>query len=260
MAERIAVVTNATEYAGLPSALALAHAEFTVICHGRGFDEESARRAFTSAHRELGASAEQDPAALIRTVTQEHGKVDVVVSNDCCPARFVPIENASLDEYRATLEALLVTPFALVKAVAPQMKQRRGGRIILITSAGPISPYAELSMYISGRGGASSLAVALSKELGPFNITVNAVAPNFLQSEIYYPSEIWETNPTHRAYLEGHVPLGRLGRPEEIGELVAFLASGKCDFVNGQVIPFTGGWPGMPPWPGGQLARKSDIR
>jgi NAD(P)-dependent dehydrogenase (short-subunit alcohol dehydrogenase family) len=70
------------------------------------------------------------------------------------------------------------------------------------------------------------------------------VAPNFLQSEIYYPREIWETDPTHRAYLEGHVPLGRLGRPEELGELVAFLASGKCDFVSGQVTPFAGGLAG----------------
>lgn len=259
MTDRVVLVTNVTEYTGLPSALALAAAGFTVVCHDRGFPDEGARRTFTAAHPQLGVMAEQEPSTMIQTVTERHGKVDVLVSNDCWPARSVPIDEASLEEYRATLEALLVTPFALVKAVAPQMKQRRNGRIILITSAGPISPYAELAMYNSGRGGASALAIALSKELGPFNIPVNAVAPNFLQSPIYYPKELWETDPTCRAYLEGHVPLGRLGRPEEVGELVAFLASGKCDFVSGQVIPFTGGWPGMPPWPGKEAANQRKV-
>lgn len=76
------------------------------------------------------------------------------------------------------------------------------------------------------------------------------------QSELYYPPDIWENDPVCRDYLKGHVPMGRLGRPEELGELVAFLASGKCDFVSGQVIPFSGGWPGMPPWPGAEAAKR----
>jgi NAD(P)-dependent dehydrogenase (short-subunit alcohol dehydrogenase family) len=72
---------------------------------------------------------------------------------------------------------------------------------------------------------------------------VNAVAPNFLYSETYYPRAQWMEDPKYVQRIKDMVPLGRLGRPEEIGELIAFLVSGKSDFVTGQVIPFTGGWP-----------------
>lgn len=153
------------------------------------------------------------------------------------------IEDASLDDYRATIEALMITPFALVRAAARQMKERRSGRIILVTSASRLRPYPGFSMYASARGGASTLAVALAKEIAEFGISVNAVAPNFLSSETYYPKEKWIDDPKYARRVEELDPLKRLGRPEEVGELIAFLASGKADFVTGQVIPFTGGWP-----------------
>lgn len=104
-------------------------------------------------------------------------------------------------------------------------------------------------MYVSGRGGANALVVALARELGPFNIPVNAIAPNFLESRMYYPRERGEHEPACLDYLQGHVPINRLGEPEELGQLVLFLASGRCGFVTGQVIPFTGGWPAVPPLP-----------
>jgi NAD(P)-dependent dehydrogenase (short-subunit alcohol dehydrogenase family) len=80
--------------------------------------------------------------------------------------------------------------------------------------------------------------------LPPFNIQVNAIAPNFFQNDTYYPAARWEEDAQFRAALERQVPLKRLGQPEEMGALIAFLASGKATFVTGQVIAFTGGW-----WP-----------
>jgi NAD(P)-dependent dehydrogenase (short-subunit alcohol dehydrogenase family) len=69
------------------------------------------------------------------------------------------------------------------------------------------------------------------------------VAPNYLYSEAYYPRARFIDEPEGRAQIAAKVPLGRLGRPEEIGELIGFLASGRAPFVTGQVIDFTGGWP-----------------
>lgn len=74
-------------------------------------------------------------------------------------------------------------------------------------------------------------------------IQVNVVAPNYLYSEAYYPRSRYIDDPRGRAEIAAQVPVGRLGDPAEIGELVAFFASGRAPFVTGQVIDFTGGWP-----------------
>jgi NAD(P)-dependent dehydrogenase (short-subunit alcohol dehydrogenase family) len=86
--------------------------------------------------------------------------------------------------------------------------------------------------------------VGLPASLARFaSFQVNVVAPNYLYSEAYYPRARFIDDPLGSAEIAAKVPLGRLGRPEEIGELIAFLASGRAPFVTGQVIDFTGGWP-----------------
>lgn len=77
----------------------------------------------------------------------------------------------------------------------------------------------------------------------PFNIQVNVMAPNYLYSEAYYPKAQYIEDPTGAKSIAEKVPVGRLGAPEEVGELLFFLVSGKSTFVTGQVIDFTGGWP-----------------
>lgn len=238
----IALVTNATQYGGKPAAFALAEAGLTVACHDRKFVDDSERRKFALANPGVTAMSEQVPEALIDAVTQRFGKVDVLVSNDLYvpPSGF--IEDLSLDDYRATIEALLVRPFALCKAVVPQMKKRGNGRIILITSAAAANPIAKSTMYCSARGAANTLVVALGKELAPFNLQVYAIAPNFFESDETFPAEKWATVPEFRKSVEKLCPSQRLGTPREMGALVTFLASGNCDFITGQVIQFTGGW------------------
>ena len=84
---------------------------------------------------------------------------------------------------------------------------------------------------------------ALAKEVAAFGIQVNVVAPNYLYSEMYYPRERFIDDEAGRREIAGIVPAGRLGTPEEVGELIAFFASGRSPFVTGQVVYFTGGWP-----------------
>jgi len=249
MAKRVAIVTNVQELAGVACARALHRDGMTVVCHDARFTDADARKSFESSESGLLASPEQAPEALVAAAIEVHGQVDVLYSNDVHPAKFLPVEEASLDDLRATLEGLLVMPFAMCKALAPHMKKRRTGNIILFSSATPLSPYPLSSVYCCARAGASNLAVSLAREFAPHNVQINAVLSQFLHSEIYYPRDLFENNAEVKAYLHAHVPMQRLGEQTELAEMVAFLASGKCNFVNGQNIPFSGAWPGMPKWP-----------
>lgn len=243
MTERVAVVTNVSEYAGEPAAAALLGDGLTVLCHDPGFTDPDICHAYESAHQGRQAAMATEPEALIAEAVKRFGRLDVVVSNDTHPAARTRIDEANPEDYRAAIEALMVFPFRLCGAAAKAMKPRQSGRIVLVTSALPLHPYAGFSIYASARAGATTLAQSLARELAPSGISVNAIAPNFLYSETYYPRALWQDDPKYVQRLKELVPLGRLGRPEEIGALIAFLASGKSDFVTGQVIPFTGGWP-----------------
>ena len=121
------------------------------------------------------------------------------------------------------------------------LKARRAGKILFVTSATPLRGLPGYSMYVTARGAANALAVTLAKELARDNIQVNAVAPNYVESPDYFPAELLD-DPKTRDKILANIPLGRLGKPEELAALIAFLASGKADFITGQVIPFAGGW------------------
>ena len=246
---RVALVTNVSELAGTATARVLARDGFTVVCHDPKFREASARSEFQKANPGLLTSKEVEPDSLVREVLQSQGQVDVLFSNDVFAAGTGPIENISLDQFRATIEALMVTPFALCRAVVPQMKKRRTGNIILFSSAAPLMPFEYFSSYCAARAGATNLAVSLSKELGPHNVQINAVLSQFMHSEKYFPRSLFAENSAALKFLKEHCPLQRLGEQQEMAELVGFLASGKCNFVNGQLIPFTGGWPSAAPFP-----------
>jgi NAD(P)-dependent dehydrogenase (short-subunit alcohol dehydrogenase family) len=85
--------------------------------------------------------------------------------------------------------------------------------------------------------------MSVAREAAPFGIQVNAIQPNYLYSEMYYPRSKFIDNPEGREKIASIVPAGRLGDPDEFGHLVEFYISGRSPFTTGQVINFTGGWP-----------------
>jgi NAD(P)-dependent dehydrogenase (short-subunit alcohol dehydrogenase family) len=243
MERRTALVTNATEYGGPGTVTALRAAGYKIACHDGTFTDSGAREAFAAAHPDVMVLSAQEPAEVVAEAIDALTAIDALISNDVHPNRPAPIEDVSLGELRATIEAVLVTPFRLAQAIIPHMKERRTGSIVLITSARQLQPEPGFSVPTTARGGATAFAHALARELAPAGIQVNAVAPNYLYSELYYPRAHFIDDPAGRELIETRVPLGRLGTPEELGSLVEFLASGTSQFVTGQVIAFTGGWP-----------------
>jgi NAD(P)-dependent dehydrogenase (short-subunit alcohol dehydrogenase family) len=244
MAERrrVALVSNVNHFVGLAAAQVLASDGARVVCHDAAFADADARTRFAADNPGLEAAAEQEPAAVVAAALDAGGgRLNALVANEAYPAIRAPVEAAKLDDLRAGLEALVVRPFALIAAAVPAMKRQGSGSIVLVTSAAPLRGLPNYSMYTAARGGANALAVSLARELARYGVRVNAVAPNYVESPSYFPPELL-ADEAARAKILANVPLGRLGTPEEVGALIAFLASDRCGFITGRVLPVDGGW------------------
>lgn len=240
-ADRIALITCATRFAGRPAARALLADGLKVVCHDDGFADAALRRAFEAELPGVVAVAADGHAAIAAAASAVHGRIDVLVSNDAFPARRASLEEASAEDYRAALEALAVRPFVLAKALAPAMKAAGWGRIVLVSSAAPLRGLANYSMYVSARAACNGLVSSWAKELGRHGITVNAVASNYVENPDYFPPALL-ADTAAMAKMTANIPLGRLGKPAEIAAAIAFLASDGAGFITGHVLPHAGGW------------------
>lgn len=247
----VALVTNACEFAGPPAVDSLRAAGFRVAAHDASFVDAAGRRDFEARHAGVRALQAQAPEDIVREAQEAAAGLNVLVSNDAYPAIHGPVETAYLDDLRATLERLVVFPFALVKAAIPVLKKTAAARVVMITSNRTRLPLPGGAIPDAARAGANALVKSLSLELAAHGIAVNAIAPNYLYSETYYPKAKFVDGAAGRAFIEQVVPVGRLARPEEIGELVRFLATMQGSFMTGAIIDFSGGWPAAPLRPGG---------
>ena len=241
MKDRVVLITNVEHFVGRPVAAELAAQGATAVCHDRSFADGAAAGRFARENPALSVIRAQDPAGIVAEATAAHGRIDVAVCNDAGAALRAPVESADPEDMRATLEEMVVFPFRLAGAVVPQMKQRRRGKILFITSATPLRGLPNYSIYVTARGATNALAISLAQELGRDNIQVNAIAPNYVESPSYFPPELVD-DPEALAKMTRNIPLRRLGKPEEIAALVAFYASDRSDFITGHVMPFAGGW------------------
>jgi NAD(P)-dependent dehydrogenase (short-subunit alcohol dehydrogenase family) len=244
-----ALVTNALEFAGPPAVDALAAAGLRVAVHDRQFEDEAVRSAYAAEHPGITVLAAQEASEVVQAAWEALGGLDVIVSNDAFPAIHGPIEDANLDDLRVTLERLVVFPFALARAAIPRLKTRKGARVVMITSNRTRLPLPGGAIPDAARAALNALVRSISLELAPYEVPVNAIAPNYLYSETYYPKAVFVDDPAGREFVRQAVPVGRLARPEEIGELVLYLATAKGAFMTGAIIDFSGGWPAAPKRP-----------
>lgn len=122
-----------------------------------------------------------------------------------------------------------------IQEVVPEISKAKWGRILMITSVAGKEPIPNLTVSRSLRAGVHGLVNALSKEIGPSGITVNAILPTFTETE-----RLKELGRSTEALLS-KIPVGRLGRPEELGKPIAFLASEHAGYITGQAIAYDGG-------------------
>jgi NAD(P)-dependent dehydrogenase (short-subunit alcohol dehydrogenase family) len=172
----------------------------------------------------------------------EVGAIDVLVCNAAIrPHR--PLTETSLEDWHRVLSVNLHSAFYLVRALVPGMKERRRGSIIAIGGQSSITGRPNTAAVTAAKSGLLGLVRALAAELGPFGIRANMVVPGFIDTERRYAQwypEFRQSPPGASEHLKD-IPLGRLGRPEEIAEACLFLASDASAYVTGDTIRVMGG-------------------
>ena len=234
-------VSNVLEYTGPGVVEVLSRSGYQVICHDRSFVEQ-VNRVVYSKEENIIAIAGQTPEEITADL-ENFGFISKFVFNDVHPNTPKPFEEIDIVELRSAHASLVEFPFRLCQLIVPKLKTEKTGSIVFVTSARQLQPEAGFAVATSVRAGATALALAVAREAAPYGIQINAIQPNYLYSEMYYPKARFMDDPAGRKKIASIVPSGRLGTPEEFGELVEFYISGRSAFTTGQVINFTGGWP-----------------
>jgi 3-oxoacyl-[acyl-carrier protein] reductase len=173
------------------------------------------------------------------------GRVDILVNCAGGVAGQVgrPLEDVTYADWRAVLDANLTTAFLCSQAVVAGMKQRRWGRIIIISSgAGLGVSLTGIQAYTSAKAAQIGFTRQLAHEVGPFGITVNGIAPGFVRSNPTSEAQWQSYGPAGQAELVGRISMRRLGEPADIANGVRFFAAERSSWVTGQVISIDGGY------------------
>ena len=170
-----------------------------------------------------------------KEVEQAHGPVEVLVAN-AGVTRDQLLLRMSEDDFTSVVETNLTGTFRVVKRAARGMLRARKGRIVLISSVVGLLGSAGQSNYAASKAGLVGFARSLARELATRNITVNVVAPGFVDTDMTRA-----LNDEQRAAIVGQVPMGRYGQPEDVAASVRFLSSDDAAYITGAVIPVDGG-------------------
>ena len=181
-----------------------------------------------------------DPDVPARVV-QAAGRIDVLIANLGIPAPSTPAVDVTEDEWRDAF-AHMVDPLPrLVRAVLPQMLDRKSGKILLMGSASALRGIKRASTYSAARGAQLAYVQAVGVEVAPHDVQVNAIAQNFVDNPTYFPPAV-QALPAFQERLRREVPLGRLVTAREEAMFCAYLCSDLADSYVGQVFPVSGGW------------------
>jgi 3-oxoacyl-[acyl-carrier protein] reductase len=239
---KVALVTGSSRGLGRAMALQLAAAGFDVAIHyGRNAAEaekvaDSARAHGVNA-QVFGAdlTTPANAGALVEQVIAAFGRLDVLVNNAGITRDTLAVRMKD-EDWNAVLDTNLTSAFTASRAALKHMMRARAGRIINIASVVGLMGNPGQANYVASKAGLIGLTKALAKEYGGRGITVNAVAPGFIESDMTAALP----DATRTAYLGG-IPLARFGQPEEVAAVVAFLASDAAAYITAQVIGVDGG-------------------
>ena len=236
----VALVTGASRGIGAAIALELARKGFKVI--GTATSEEGAAKireallAFPGCDgRTLNVTDGASGDALVDAVTKEFGGIQVLVNNAGITRDTLAMRMKD-DDWDSVMDTNLKGVFRMSRAVMRTMMKQRYGRIVNITSVVGASGNPGQANYAAAKAGVAGMTRALARELGSRNITVNCIAPGFIETDMTA-----KLSAEQQKALLGQIPLGHLGKPQDIAHAVTFVASPQAAYITGQEIHVNGG-------------------
>ncbi|HKF56162.1 MAG TPA: SDR family NAD(P)-dependent oxidoreductase [Blastocatellia bacterium] len=240
--EKVAIVTGAARGIGLAAARRLALEGAAVLM--ADYDVEEASRAAADlsaiglrvhAHK-ADVSKRNDVVAMADAARRQFGEIDILVNNAGIAGRAAPLEEITDQDWDQMMDVDLKSVYLCSQAVIPAMKERRSGRIINVASIAGKEGNPNMIPYSTAKAGVIGLTKALAKEVAAYGIYVNAIAPAVIDTPI-----LQQLTPEQVQYMVQRIPLGRVGKPEEVAALIFWLASDEATFTTGQCIDISGG-------------------
>ena len=240
--KKTALVTGAGKGIGRAIAFALAKMGVLVIVNYRGSKEQAEET--VQKIREMGQEAEVYPCdvsdfqaveTMMKTIVSKYGRLDILVNNAGITKDGL-ILKMSEEDFDKVVDTNLKGTFHTIRHASRQMIRQRSGRIINISSVSGVMGNPGQANYAAAKAGIIGLTKTMAKELGSSGITVNAIAPGFIETDMTAVlSESVQQN------IQAQIPLGHFGKPEDVAAAAAFLASEEAGYITGQVLCVDGG-------------------
>jgi 3-oxoacyl-[acyl-carrier protein] reductase len=242
LAGKVAIVTGAREGIGKAIAVAFAKEGADVVVASRNIDENSeVVREITALGRKAlpiiaDVAKKADILNMVEKTLEVFGQVDILVNNAGLSKPGM-LHKLSEEDWDTVMDVHLKGAFLAIQAVAGNMRERKSGSIINVTSSAGLQGTIGQINYAAAKGGINAMTMAAAKELATFGVTVNAISP-FAETKM---TETIATNEKFREKYLARVPMARFGQPDEIAPTVVFLASDDSRYITGQIICIDGG-------------------
>jgi len=244
LTDKVAVITGSSRGIGRAIAMSMASLGAKVLISSRKLEAcEAVVREIQAQRGEAAAipcniSRKAEVAALVEGATRRFGPVDILVCNAAVNPVYGPLRDLTDEAFDKVMSANVKSNLWLCNLTIPPMAERGGGAVIVVSSIAGMRGTDGIGMYSISKAADFALVRNLAVEWGPRNVRVNCIAPGLVKTD--FARALWE-NEEFLARRNAETPLRRIGMPEEIGPVAAFLASPAASFITGQIIVADGG-------------------
>ncbi len=243
---KVVIITGSSRGIGKAIAEEMAeHGAKVVISSRKPEPCDEVAAAINAAHGEGTAiavpaniSSKDDLQNLVDQTRKAFGKIDVLVCNAASNPYYGPMSGMADEQFRKILDNNIVSNHWLIQMVAPEMRERREGSIIIVSSIGGLRGSETIGAYCISKAADMQLARNLAHEFGPDNVRVNCIAPGLVRTD--FARALWE-NPEAEKAVNASTPLRRIGEPHELAGAAVYLASPASTFMTGQSLVVDGG-------------------